>query len=64
MPGAQHHLLIVQGRFLLLRFTQLEHTPQASAVENRQAQLRPDTETARIPPAKIGQLQRLKANAA
>lgn len=46
MPGAQHGLLVGDGRFLLLGFAQLQHAAQASAVEQRQAELRADTERA------------------
>ncbi|MCY1462863.1 hypothetical protein D9M71_806780 [compost metagenome] len=44
MPGAQHRLPIGQCRFLLLCFTQMQHAAQATAIEQRQAELWTDTE--------------------
>src|SRR5580698_9203931 len=36
VPGLQHGLAVVDGRFLLLRFTQLERAAQTAAGEDRQ----------------------------
>ncbi|MNC82247.1 hypothetical protein D3C75_1356850 [compost metagenome] len=62
MPGAQHRLLVGNGSFLLLCFAQIEYAAQASAVEQRQAELRADAERARAPGAEIAQLHRLRAD--
>ncbi|MNH24407.1 hypothetical protein D3C79_843360 [compost metagenome] len=64
MPGTQHHLLVLQRRFLLLRLAQLEHALEAPAFKDRQAQLRANGKTAGTPVTEVRELQRLKAGAA
>ena len=57
-------MLVGDGCFLLLGFAQVQYAAQASAIEQRQAELRADTERARAPGAEIAEFHGLRTDVA
>ncbi|MNT12596.1 hypothetical protein D3C72_1475270 [compost metagenome] len=64
MPGVQHGTAELQRRLLLLQPAQRQVGLQASALEDRQADRRADTEAMRVPAIQIIQLPGLEAGIA